>query len=365
MSQYITVIYTAAIIFPFIAYLITLPILIINYRRYGSLPKWHVFLLYTFVFYMICAYFLTILPLPTRSFVAHLTTPTHNFVPFTFVTNFIKYNPFSLLHPGTWIAALKAPTVIQPAFNILLTLPFGFYLHYYFRRNWWQTILLSFGLSLFFELTQLSGLYGLYPRPYRLFDVDDLMLNTFGGFLGYWVAAGFAKLVPNRQPMASMAPTSRSVSPVRRGTALAIDWLIISIIASVVDFIINLHWVTTLVLWGILIIWLEINRQQTIGMRIVNIKMVNQTGQKPTSMQVIIRNILSYGLIGGTLAIQGRFLDMTAYAPHSQLTLISQIVLGLSFVLLLFLVDLLLETFSKKHRLFFEKWSGTDTRISN
>ncbi len=114
-----------------------------------------------------------------------------------------------------------------------------------------------------------------------------------------------------------------------------------------------------------MIVWLEINRQQTIGMRIVNIKVVNQTGQKPTSMQVIIRNILSYGLIGGTLAIQGRFLDMTAYAPHSQLTLISQIVLGLSFVLLLFLVDLLLETFSKKHRLFFEKWSGTDTRISN
>ena len=31
----------------------------------------------------------------------------------------------------------------------------------------------SFLLSLFFEVTQLTGLYFLYPGSYRLFDVDD------------------------------------------------------------------------------------------------------------------------------------------------------------------------------------------------
>ncbi|WP_225367473.1 VanZ family protein [Lentilactobacillus parakefiri] len=185
MSQYIHVIYTAAFLFPLLSIFITLPILLVNYHKYGALPKWSIFMLYTFVFYMMCAYFLTILPLPTRTYVAHLTTPTHNFVPFTFVREFIKYNPFSLTHPGTWIAALKAPTVIQPLFNIFLTVPFGFYMHYYFQRSWKQTILFSFCLSLFFELTQLSGLYGYYPRPYRLFDVDDLLLNTTGGTLGH------------------------------------------------------------------------------------------------------------------------------------------------------------------------------------
>lgn len=101
-------------------------------------------------------------------------------------------------HPsGTWIAALKAPTVIQPVFNIFLTLPFGFYMKYYFQRSWKQTILLTFCLSLFFELTQLSGLYGFYPRPYRLFDVDDLLLNTTGGIVGAAGQSGW--LLPANQ----------------------------------------------------------------------------------------------------------------------------------------------------------------------
>lgn len=48
-------------------------------------------------------------------------------------------------------------------------------------------MMLTLGLSLVFELTQLSGLFGLYPRPYRLADVDDLMTNTLGGMVGYWL----------------------------------------------------------------------------------------------------------------------------------------------------------------------------------
>lgn len=88
MSQYVSVIYTAVILFPFLAILITLPILLVNYHRYGALPKWNIFMLYTFVFYIMCAYFLIILPLPTQSFVNQLKTPTHNFIPFTFIIEF-------------------------------------------------------------------------------------------------------------------------------------------------------------------------------------------------------------------------------------------------------------------------------------
>ena len=45
----------------------------------------------------------------------------------------------------------------------------------------------GFGLSLTVELTQLTGLWGLYPCPYRQFDVDDLILNTTGVALGFAV----------------------------------------------------------------------------------------------------------------------------------------------------------------------------------
>ncbi|GAY72166.1 VanZ family protein [Lentilactobacillus kosonis] len=203
MSQYIQVVMTAATSFPFIAILITFPFLVVNYHRYGSISKWNIFMTYTFIFYLMCAYFLIILPLPPLSYVERLTTPKYNLHPFVFILEFIKYNPFSIMHPETWLAAIKAPTVIQPIFNIALTIPFGVYLRSYFQRSLKQTLILSFCLSLFFELTQLSGLYGLYPRPYRLFDVDDLMLNTLGGLTGFLIAKPLIKWFPSKRKNAA------------------------------------------------------------------------------------------------------------------------------------------------------------------
>ena len=77
--------------------------------------------------------------------------------------------------------------------------PLGFYLRYYFRRKALGTAVACFCVSLFFELTQLSGLYGIYPRPYRLFDVDDLLCNTLGGMLGYFITGIFLKILPDRE----------------------------------------------------------------------------------------------------------------------------------------------------------------------
>ena len=45
-------------------------------------------------------------------------------------------------------------------------------------------VLLGFGLSLIIELTQITGIWGIYPCAFRKFDVDDLLLNTLGVALG-------------------------------------------------------------------------------------------------------------------------------------------------------------------------------------
>ena len=63
--------------------------------------------------------------------------------------------------------------------------PLGIYLRYYFRQGFLQTVRWGFLVSLSIELLQLSGLLFIYPRPYRLFDVDDLITNTLGAALGY------------------------------------------------------------------------------------------------------------------------------------------------------------------------------------
>jgi glycopeptide antibiotics resistance protein len=56
-----------------------------------------------------------------------------------------------------------------------------------------RSVLLAFGLSLAAELSQLTGLWGLYPCSYRKFDVDDLLLNTSGGALGAGLAGALRR----------------------------------------------------------------------------------------------------------------------------------------------------------------------------
>lgn len=64
--------------------------------------------------------------------------------------------------------------------NVVGFMPFGFILPIVSRRGrrWYNTFMLGFGLSLCIETTQLIFKVG-------SFDVDDLLLNTIGGILGY------------------------------------------------------------------------------------------------------------------------------------------------------------------------------------
>lgn len=65
--------------------------------------------------------------------------------------------------------------------NVAGFMPFGFFLPIVSRRgrHWYNTLLLGFFLSLCIEVTQLVFKVG-------SFDVDDLLLNTIGGILGYF-----------------------------------------------------------------------------------------------------------------------------------------------------------------------------------
>ncbi len=364
MSTYVHTIYTAIITFPFLAALITFPLLLWNYRRYGAVSKWYTFIIYTFVFYMMTAYFMTILPLPTKTFVAHLTTPKYNLRPFVFILEFIKFNPFSITHPTTWLAALKAPIFIQPAFNILLTAPFGFYLRYFFKRNAKQTLLVGFLLSLFFELTQLSGLYGIYPRPYRLFDVDDLILNTTGAMLGYWLTGYIIKFLPTSEMIKTKTHAkSETVSIFRRITALIIDMFLWLVVASILDLIpgIGKSWLSSGISFLLVILLPEFFAKQTFGMKLVRMKLIDKSGGKPSVWKIIIRNLFSYGVIGGLLFIELYLLQMTAYVQASKLRSINFIIFGISFLFLPILIDFLIDSFARKYRLVYERISGTDT----
>ena len=63
--------------------------------------------------------------------------------------------------------------------NVLIFIPFGFFMPMASRyRSFFLTTVYSFGLSFLVETFQLVSRVG-------SFDVDDLLLNTIGGILGY------------------------------------------------------------------------------------------------------------------------------------------------------------------------------------
>ncbi|MGV7727671.1 hypothetical protein PJN26_29630, partial [Mycobacterium kansasii] len=65
--------------------------------------------------------------------------------------------------------------------------------------------------------------------PYRLFDVDDLMINTLGSLIGFGIAVVFSRFLPDLD--ATKVESSR-VSLSRRFIAFLVDLVLIFIIGS-------------------------------------------------------------------------------------------------------------------------------------
>ncbi|HIT23271.1 MAG TPA: VanZ family protein [Candidatus Faecimonas intestinavium] len=178
---YLLAIKTAVILFPLLAFLITGPFILYQYHKYTSISPLKTLIIYSFIFYLLCAYFLVILPLPSKDSVINNPDWMIQMIPFHFIVDLIKENPLILGNPKTYISAILDPSFYVVAFNILLFVPFGMFLKYYKGYSLKKIILASLLLSAFFEFTQLTRLYGLYPKPYRLCDIDDLILNTMVG----------------------------------------------------------------------------------------------------------------------------------------------------------------------------------------
>ena len=73
-----------------------------NYHKYGALLSLRILIVYSFILYLICVYFLVILPLPSREAVAKMTGPGMQLIPFNFIRDIIKEfkykKPFAVLY---------------------------------------------------------------------------------------------------------------------------------------------------------------------------------------------------------------------------------------------------------------------------
>lgn len=294
MRAYLFPLETALIMFPLLSALLVVPYMLFTYHRYGRISPLRTLILFSFFFYLLCAYFLVILPLPDPDSVKNNTGPFMQLQPFYFVRYFIERTPLRLDDPHTYLAALKHTTFFQPVLNFLLTVPFGMYMAYYFRLKFRHTLVLSFLLSLFFEITQLSGLYGIYSKPYRLFDVDDLMLNTLGGAFGYLLGSKLLKFLPTRGEIdASSIRQSVHVSYTRRLCALVLDIVLLNVITIPISFLLSFRGLHLAVYFAYFVV-LQRVLGSTPGKMVVRIRIAPEGSGIPLSLRLAIRYACLY-----------------------------------------------------------------------
>lgn len=105
------------------------------------------------------------------------------------------------IDPAGPATLLRDPAFLQVALNVLLFVPLGYYVRQILRRGVVVAILLGLGTSLLIETTQLTGVWHLYDCAYRLFDVDDLMVNTLGAVGGSLLSAVFVRRRERAEPL--------------------------------------------------------------------------------------------------------------------------------------------------------------------
>ena len=374
LSAYTLPIKFACLVFPVLAAFFTIPYAVYQYRKYGSLLVLRVVIVYSFILYMTCAYFLTMLPLPPIAEVARYTSPTMDLVPFHAWTNFWENTSLVLSDPSTYLGAMKEQCFYEPFFNILLLVPLGVYLRYYFRRSWWQAILIGFLVSLSFELIQLSALFGIYPRPYRLFQVDDLINNTFGALVGFWITPVFSFFLPSRDRLDEVSyKRGRTVTYMRRGFAFLFDWAILTGVLHLAGRVFGsptlsdmlamdgkrsvVLYIIVIVLYFILLPWLT--RGRTIGKFLVGIRLMSENKRPPKLFQYILRYGLQYLLVIPAPFIAMKVYELLPLYTGTAHTILMVIALAFGLLFAVFIVQLLISVFTRETQIFYESLSHT------
>jgi glycopeptide antibiotics resistance protein len=196
-----------------LAVLLLIPTAAVQYRLDGRLGPRDLAILVTSAIYSLAIWTYTLLPMPAD----------HTFR--CKGSQLKVLGSLGLIHVpehGGPLALLREPAFLQIVLNVLLFVPLGYFLRVILHRGVVVATLAGFGLSLLIELTQKTGDWHLYSCAYRLFDVDDIIVNTLGATVGSLLSL----LVVRRRTGTIVLPTTISFG--RRLVGFACDVVFIA-----------------------------------------------------------------------------------------------------------------------------------------
>ena len=145
---HINVIIKGFLAFPLVAAAFTAPYAVFQYNRHGKVSKYRTLIIYSFILYMLVSCFLVTLPLPDKaSTVGNLWQDHLNLIPCKQIWLYWHDKTFGFSALKDY---LMSESLWQLLFNILLTVPFGCYMRFYFGLSLKRTTVYSFLLSLLF-----------------------------------------------------------------------------------------------------------------------------------------------------------------------------------------------------------------------
>ena len=218
------------------------PVLMWQYHRYGAPSVRRLLGLGMVLVYASAVVAYTIFPLPAQMSAAYcadhgrpvLLDPLAHF----------RMLPEELAGLTPW-EVLGSPLLTHMLLNVALFVPLGVLGVRWAHWSATRTVLTGLGLSLLVEATQYTGNWFLFPCPYRLADVNDLMTNTLGAALGVGLAVLLPRVFEDPRELARGRGLPRPVTRARRwaamlidgwvlGSALLLTWLVVFVGASLV-----------------------------------------------------------------------------------------------------------------------------------
>lgn len=212
-----------------LAVLLFLPFVFLSYRRHGRLDPLRTLLWVGFLVYAMALWTYTLLPLPDPD---DIRCTSAQLTPFQFLED------IRATAAATGAALPHNPAFMQVALNVLLFMPLGFFLRVLWGRGVLVSTAVGLLISLSIETTQITGVWGIYPCAYRVFDVDDLLANTSGAVLGAVLVSLLWRLrtrllpSPALQDPDGVPPAPGPVTAGRRLTGMLCDALAVLLLSA-------------------------------------------------------------------------------------------------------------------------------------